>query len=129
MLTKITHITLFVHDQEAALNFYTNLGFVVHTDALFGTMRWLTLNLPDSKSLELVLMKAESEQEKALVGKQAGDKPLVSLESNDAHKDHERLKGLGIAELQDPETQPWGISFGFKDLYGNVLYVCQPSQI
>ena len=28
MLTKITHSTLFVNDQNAALDFYTKLGFL-----------------------------------------------------------------------------------------------------
>jgi len=127
MFTKITHSTLFVNDQNAALDFYTKLGFSVHTDALFGSMRWLTLSLPGCNDLELVLMPAESEQEKALVGKQAADKPFISLESNDAYKDYEKLKELGIQGLEKPEAQPWGVSFGFKDLYGNALYVCQPN--
>ncbi len=128
MFTKITHITLFVHDQDAALDFYKKLGFSVHTDATFGSMRWLTLNLPGHKDMELVLMKAETDTEKALVGKQAADKPFISFESNDAHKDYERLKALNIQGLEKPEAQPWGISFGFKDLYGNAIYVCQPNQ-
>ncbi|MCL5874944.1 MAG: VOC family protein [Candidatus Dependentiae bacterium] len=126
MFTKITHISLFVHDQDAALDFYTKLGFAVHTDALFGTLRWLTLHLPEVKDMELALLKAETEQEKALVGKQAGDKPFISLESNDCVADYERLKTLNVLGLEKPETQPWGISFGFKDLYGNIIYVCQP---
>ncbi len=128
MLTKITHITLFVHDQDAALDFYTKLGFSIHTDAMFETMRWLTLSLPGRKDMELALLKAESETEKALVGKQAGDKPVISFESDNCLQDYEKLKALRVPGLEKPEEQPWGTSFGFKDLYGNVLYVCQPNQ-
>lgn len=128
MITKVTHISLFVNDQEQALNFYKKLGFSIHTDAQFEGMRWLTLNLPERKDFELVLMKAESEQEMALVGKQAGDKPFISFESSDAHADYETLKALNVPDLQKPEKQPWGISFGFKDLDGNSLYVCQQGQ-
>ena len=126
MFTKISHITMFVQDQEKALDFYKKLGFTIHTDAPFGPMRWLTLTLPGQKDVELVLMKAETAEEKALIGKQGGDKPFISFESNDAKKDYEMLKKMGVAGIEEPKAEPWGISFGFKDLYGNAIYVCQP---
>lgn len=128
MITKITHITVFVHDQDAALSFYKKLGFVVHTDAQFGSMRWLTLHLPEQKDMELVLMKAETDLEKELVGKQAAEKPLISFETSDCHADYARLKEAGVEFAGEPEQQPWGISVGFKDLYGNALYMCQQMQ-
>ena len=128
MLTKITHITLFVHNQDDALHFYKKIGFQIHTDAQFGTMRWLTLHLPEQKDVELVLLLAETEQEKALVGKQAGLKPIISLESADCYKDYATLKAAGINFTQEPVEEPWGVSVGFKDLYGNAIYICQPIQ-
>ncbi len=127
MITKITHITLFVHNQDDALNFYKKLGFVVHTDSQFGSMRWLTLHAPEQKDMELVLMQAETEAEKELVGKQAAEKPLISFESSDCHKDYQMLKNAGVEFAEEPAQQPWGISVGFNDLYGNALYMCQPT--
>ena len=126
MFTKITHITLFVSNQDDALNFYKKLGFVIHTDANFGEMRWLTICLPSQKDMEVALIKAENETEKALVGKQAGDKPLLSLESDDCQKDYEVLSLVGIKFLEKPAQQPWGISTTLQDLYGNMIYICQP---
>ncbi len=42
MVTKFSHTTLFVNDQEKAYNFYVNiLGFKVNTDATDG--KWLSL--------------------------------------------------------------------------------------
>jgi catechol 2,3-dioxygenase-like lactoylglutathione lyase family enzyme len=125
MFTAISHITLLVKDQDASLAFYRKLGFEVHTDAPFGPMRWLTLCLPKQKNLELVLMRAESEQEKALVGKQGGDKPLFSLATDDCHKDYERLKASGITFTQAPVEEPWGISAALQDSDGNSIYICQ----
>jgi catechol 2,3-dioxygenase-like lactoylglutathione lyase family enzyme len=126
MLTKISHITLFVHNQEDALNFYMKLGFVIHTDAMFGPMRWLTLNLPGQGDLELVLIKAETPEEKALVGKQGAARPLISFESADCFNDYLVLKTAGIEFPQEPAQQAWGTSVAFKDLYGNMLYIAQP---
>lgn len=125
MIAKITHITMFVTNQDDALAFYKKLGFTVHTDAQFGPMRWLTLHLPSQKDMELVLMLAESPEEKALVGKQAALKPLISFETTDCQADYEKLKAAGVEFPEAPAEQPWGISVGFMDLYGNALYMCQ----
>src|SRR3989304_4171152 len=102
MFTKITHITMFVHNQDEALAFYQKLGFVVHTDAMFGPMRWLTLHLPEQKDTELVLMLAETAQEKALVGAQGALKPFISFETTDCQKDYERLKVAGVKFTEEP---------------------------
>lgn len=125
MITAISHITLFVSNQDKALEFYRKLGFEVHTDAPFGPMHWLTLCLPQQKNLELVLMLAETEQEKALVGKQGGEKPLFSLATDDCRKDYTRLKTSGVVFTQEPIEEPWGISATFKDVDGNSMYMCQ----
>lgn len=127
MITKITHLTLFVADQAEALLFYNKIGFTIHTDAQFGEMRWLTLCLPGQKDFELAVLLAETPEEKALVGKQAASKPLFTLESDDCKRDYEQMKQAGVQFLAEPTTEQWGISTACKDLYGNVIYICQPS--
>jgi catechol 2,3-dioxygenase-like lactoylglutathione lyase family enzyme len=44
MITKLSHVSLFVLDQDKAYDFYVNkLGFKVHTDAkMENGYRWLT---------------------------------------------------------------------------------------
>src|SRR6188768_2960735 len=58
MLTKLSHATIYVLNQDSAYDFYVNkLGFKVHTDAPMGPgMRWLTVTPPDQPDLEIVLM-------------------------------------------------------------------------
>lgn len=125
MFTKISHITLFVSNQDKALDFYQKLGFIVHTDAEYGPMRWLTVCLPEQKDIELVIMLAETEVEKALVGKQAGDKPFLSLETSDCKGDYEKLSATGVKFLEKPKEEPWGISAALQDPYGNLIYICE----
>lgn len=125
MLTKVTHLTLFVIDQDAALDFYKKIGFEVHTDADFDGFRWLTMCLPEQKDFEFALIKAETPEEQALVGKQAGEKPLFNLETNDCRNDYERLKGVGVTFIEEPAEQPWGVSAAFNDVSGNVIYMCE----
>jgi catechol 2,3-dioxygenase-like lactoylglutathione lyase family enzyme len=49
MITRVSHITFFVLDQEKAYQFYVEkLGFKVNTDAkMENGFRWLTITLPD----------------------------------------------------------------------------------
>ena len=54
---RIIYNSIFVDDQEKALNFYTEvLGFVKKEDVAAGEFRWLTVVSPDNQEgTELVL--------------------------------------------------------------------------
>ena len=58
MITKLSHVTLFVNNQEEAKQFYVNtLGFEVRTDhTMDGGFRWLTVGPANQKDMEIVLM-------------------------------------------------------------------------
>src|SRR5580704_6807098 len=57
MITKVTHMCVYVLDQTSAYDFYVNkLGFRVHTDAPMGPdARWLTVTPPEQPELEITL--------------------------------------------------------------------------
>lgn len=125
MITALTHVTVFVADQDKALEFYTKkLGFKIHTDAQFGQMRWITIMPANQPNLELALMSAEG-TEKALVGKQGGEKPFLSFATDNCIKTYEELKSMGVQFVSEPQDEPWGVSAAFKDLDGNIFYMCQ----
>jgi catechol 2,3-dioxygenase-like lactoylglutathione lyase family enzyme len=126
MITGITHVTLFVRNQDDALTFYTEkLGFTVHTDTNFSGMRWLTLNPKGQKDFELVIFLAEG-NDTALIGKQGGTGIFLCLSSDNLDKDYQDLKAKGVEFTDQPEDHPWGKSVTLKDLYGNLLYLVQP---
>jgi catechol 2,3-dioxygenase-like lactoylglutathione lyase family enzyme len=51
MIQRISHTTVFVLDQDAALEFYTQkLGFEVRMDAKMGDFRWLTVSPKGQKT-------------------------------------------------------------------------------
>ena len=58
MITRLSHITLFVNNQDEALSFYRDkLGFKLHTDAMVGAdFRWLTITAPEQPDFEIILM-------------------------------------------------------------------------
>ena len=127
MLTKVTHISLLVHNQDDALHFYTNiLGFKLHTDVIMENgFRWLTICFKNQPDLEVALILAKTPQEKSLVGKQAATYPFICILTDDCKKDYEFLKANGVEFIQEPRQQPWGIEALFKDLYGTVIDICQ----
>ncbi|MFZ6009429.1 MAG: VOC family protein, partial [Bacteroidota bacterium] len=58
MITRISHFTIYVLDQDQAHDFYVNkLGFEVVTDAKMDNgFRWLTVRPKQQKDTEIVLM-------------------------------------------------------------------------
>src|ERR1700688_2161034 len=58
MITRISHTSFFVLDQEKAYDFYVNkLGFNVHTDVKMDNgLRWLTVTPPEQPDLEIALI-------------------------------------------------------------------------
>lgn len=126
MISKITHIPLYVKDQDAALTFYTEkLGFKVHTDADYGHLRWLTLCTQDAPDFELILSLATPETE-ALVGKQAGEHaPFCCMSTKDIEQFITRVKEHSVEVVQDVKEEQWGKSALIKDLYGNTIYITQ----
>src|ERR1700761_5268474 len=57
MISKVTHVSVLVIDQDSAFDFYTNkLGFKVKTDVpMPKDGRWLTVTPPGQPDLELIL--------------------------------------------------------------------------
>ncbi len=57
MITRLSHATIYVRDQNKAYDVYVNkLGFKVRTDQqILGGMRWLTVIPPAQSDLEIVL--------------------------------------------------------------------------
>ena len=56
MIKALSHATIYVLDQDAALAFYRDkLGFEVRTDARVGDFRWVTVGPKEQKDLEIVL--------------------------------------------------------------------------
>lgn len=127
MIQKISHVTILVKDQNDALAFYRDkLGLKVHTDAMFGETRWLTLCASEQPDVEMSIMQVGAKDED-LVGRQSGSYPLFALETKDCLASFNALKKLGVQFDGEPKVESWGTGVTFKDLYGNVLYLHQSS--
>ena len=125
MITKITHVTIWVKDQDAALKFYRDqLGFKVVTDdsTTVPNYRWLTIAPRQQEELVIALNLATTPEQLAGVGRQG----IFILASTDVHADYAALKAKGVKIQTEVNVNPWGSDFIIEDLYGNDFDVVQP---
>ncbi len=117
MITKVTHASIWVKDQDEALKFYRDtLGFKVTADnTTMPGYRWLTVAPPQQNDFDLVLNLATTPEQLAGVGRQG----IFVLNSNDIQADFAALKAQGVKIQSELNVNPWGSDFVFEDLYGN----------
>jgi catechol 2,3-dioxygenase-like lactoylglutathione lyase family enzyme len=129
MFKHITHTTIYVTDQDEALDFYVGkLGMVVQTDADMDVMRFLTVTLPDDDGLQLMLLlpgpplhdEATAEQVRELIAK-GGAGGGVIFETDDCVGTYERLRDLGVEFTQEPTKRFYGTDCALRDPFGNPL--------
>lgn len=127
-MRQIKSIVVLVHDQQEALNFYTEkLGFEVHTDASFGEgNRWVTVNIPNNKDLEIVLALAKTDDSKGKVGNQVdSENAIMGFYTDDIEANIATFKSKGVGLASELIDEPYGKFVFFKDLYGNRFYLHQ----
>ncbi|MGZ4383258.1 MAG: VOC family protein [Gaiellaceae bacterium] len=135
-MITLANTQLWVHDQDAALAFYTEkLGWEVRADvtvAEMGNFRWLTVGPPSQPEIAVVLMAIPGppvmdaqtgEQVRSLMAK--GFAGTVFLTTDDVHASYEELRARGVDFVEQPEERPYGIDSSFRDPSGNHFRLTQ----
>ncbi len=134
-MIRIANAQLWVHDQDAALAFYTEkLGMEVRADVTLPEMnfRWLTVGPAGQPDVSIVLMAIPgppvmdpetAEQVENLMAK--GFAGTIFLATDDCHASYEELKGRGVEFVDRPEERPYGIDSSFRDPSGNHIRLTQ----
>src|SRR5262245_46415908 len=124
MTMRLSVFTVFVNDQDQALEFYVDkLGVVVSEDNRMGDYRWLLVCAPDTPDVAINLELARTPAQQVLVGKQGGGKPLFALATDDCRRDFDAMKARGVVFDGEPQTMPYGTGVTLNDLYGNKIYL------
>lgn len=125
---KIQLASIFVGDQEKALEFYTNvLGFVKKQDVPVGRFRWLTVVSPDEPDgAELVLEPNDNPAAKTFQEAlfEQGI-PLTAFAVEDVEREYERLKALGVKFTTEPTDMGTTKVAVFDDTCGNLIQIYQ----
>jgi catechol 2,3-dioxygenase-like lactoylglutathione lyase family enzyme len=134
MINRLSHATVWVLDQDEALEFYTGkLGFEVRNDARMDTFRWLTVGPPGQPELEIVLahpgppmLDPESgEQIRGMVAKGALSGGVFA--TDDIRRTYDDLSARGVKFLMEPTERPYGIEATFRDNSGTWFSLTQPA--
>ncbi|ANG62248.1 hypothetical protein A8C75_06915 [Marinobacterium aestuarii] len=124
-IKSVTHLSVFVRDQDEALDWYRDkFGFVVcddNSDFMPG-FRWLTVAPMQGGWPQLVLMPPMQEGDQARIGANG----FCVLASDDCRADCELLRARGVRVAEEPSEVPWGVSAIVLDLYGNPYNLVQP---
>jgi glyoxylase I family protein len=121
--------SIFVDNQDKALNFYTNvLGFKKSKEIPVGEFKWLTVVSPEGPAdVELVLEPNANPAAKAYqeaIFKQGI--PITAFEVDNLRAEHERLKSLGVMFTMQPTDQGPVMIAIFADTCGNLIQLYQP---
>ena len=136
MLKQLTHVQVWVNDQDEALAFYTEkLGMEPREDVTvpeLGNFRWVSVGVP-GQDVSITLMAVpgppvfEEETRQKIVDLLArGASGGLFFATDDAQQAYEELKSRGVDFTQEPTEQPYGIDAGFRDPSGNHFRMAQP---
>jgi len=139
-MMRIANAQLWVHDQDEALEFYTQkIGMEVRSDVTLpelGNFRWLTVSPAGQEDFAITLMAIPgapvmdgqtAEEVRNLMAK--GFAGTVFLTTDNVRASYEELKGRGVEFTEEPEERPYGIDCGFRDPSGNSLRLTEPTEI
>ena len=121
---RIKWTTLYVDDQEKALQFYTDkLGFQKKADFSQGNYRWLTVASPeDPEGVELVLESDANPAGKAYQEALHGQgHPAAQFLVNDVQAEHDRLAAKGVKFTMPVTSTTGSIIAVLDDTCGNLI--------
>ena len=68
----------------------------------------------------LLLARASTAEQEALIGNQAGRRVFLFLGTDDFWRDYNKMRSAGIRFTREPKKASYGTVAVFEDLYGNL---------
>jgi len=129
MKQRLAHIAIVVNDYDQAIKFYTGkLHFdLVEDTPLSETKRWVLVRPKGGDSTCLLLAKAASEEQLSRVGNQTGGRVFLFLHTDNFKRDYQNLLDHQIEIVRQPQREEYGTVAVFKDLYGNLWDLIEPT--
>lgn len=138
MIQRLSHVSIFVLDQDEAHDFYVNkLGFEVKMDAKMDNgFRWLTVSPKGQPELQIILMptmpspmmsQETSDALRDLIRK--GVLGAGVLQTPDCRATYEELRTKGVEFKQPPAERFYGIEAIMTDNSGNWFSMTQPKEV
>jgi len=129
MKQRLAHIAIVVTDYDEAIKFYTEkLHFeLVEDTQLSETKRWVLVKPKGTDGCCLLLAKAANEEQQSRVGNQTGGRVFLFLHTDNFERDYQDLLQNQIEIVRLPQKEVYGTVAVFKDIYGNLWDLIEPS--
>lgn len=116
---RLNRITLLVTDIDAAIYFFTTVfGLILVNDFKASTSKRIVLLSTSSSDVAFNLAKPKTGDE-SLVGRQAGQRALVFMDTDNFDADLECFKRHEVLIVDGPRKEKFGRCILVKDLVGN----------
>jgi len=117
-------VTIVVEDYDQAIGFFTGaLGFELSEDFPATTndgrpKRWVVVRPPGAET-GILLARADGDDQKAAVGRQAAGRVGFFLRVGDFDAALARMTAAGVTFVNSPRSEPYGRVAVFLDIAGN----------
>ncbi|MFM7712747.1 MAG: VOC family protein [Microcystis sp.] len=124
-------ISLLVNDYDEAIEYYTK---ILHFELLEDTelspaKRWVVVRPRGlGKGCSLLLAKASTESQSSFIGNQTGGRVFLFLYTDNITRDYDTYRQKGVAFVRPVQQESYGKVCVFKDRYGNLWDLIEPSQ-
>ena len=128
MRQSLVHVALVVRDYDEAIRFFCDkLHFTLVEDSYQPEQdkRWVVVAPPGSQGTTLLLARASTPEQAAVVGKQTGGRVFLFLGTDDFRRDYAEMRRAGIRFVREPKEASYGTVAVFEDLYGNLWDLVQ----
>ncbi len=122
-------VCVLVRDYDDAIAFYVGtLGFTLVEDQAVPEQgkRWVVVAPPGARESRLLLARASTPAQVALIGQQAGGRVFLFLHTDDFERDHAAYLSRGVEFVRGPTAAPHGMVAVFRDRCGNLWDLIGP---
>jgi len=127
---NIFQISLVVRDYDEAIHFFVDiLGFELLEDLYIAEQdkRWVVVAPKGDLGCKLLLAQASTEKQAARIGDQTGGRVGFFLHTDNFQRDYRAYTDRGVEFVGPPRHEAYGTVAVFRDLYGNLWDLLQPS--
>lgn len=131
MQQNLAHIAVVVRNYDEAIQYYTTvLGFKLIEDTVLSeTKRWVMVQPQGATNgCNLLLARAATPEQEKSIGYQTGGRVFLFLYTDNFNRDFENYTAKGVEFTIPPHVEDYGTVAVFKDLYGNLWDLIEPTK-
>ncbi len=130
MQQRLGLVSVVVKDYDEAIAFYVgtlDFSLVEDREVPEQGKRWVVVRPQGPGQVGILLGRASSPEQSQHVGNQTGGRVFLFLYTDDLERDYAAYLARGVEFVRPPQDMQYGRVAVFRDLYGNLWDLLQPS--